>query len=124
MLPSVMFGGVGGGEDFMERFPCPHLRGPVELSEERERHVAERHPELLPEGRHRIAETLADPETVRRSPRMGNARLFSRWYDDLRAGKHVVVVVVSQSGDSGRHWIITAYIARRLVGGEIEWERS
>ncbi len=64
--------------------------------------------------------TLADPDQVRRSVRFGNARLFSRWYDDL--GKHVVVVVISEP--DGRHWIVTAYIARRLAEGETEWKRS
>jgi hypothetical protein len=34
-----------------------------------------------------------------------------------------VVVVVSESG-KGSHWIITAYIARRLVEGEQLWKRS
>ena len=33
----------------MSRFPCPYLKGNVELTEERERHIAERHPDLLPE---------------------------------------------------------------------------
>jgi len=47
------------------RFPCPYLGADVELSEARERHIAERHPDLLPEHRDRIATTLADPDTVR-----------------------------------------------------------
>lgn len=68
----------------MDRFPCPYLKGEVECTEERERHIAERHPDLLPEHRNRIADTLADPDLVRRSKRLGNARLFSRWHADLR----------------------------------------
>ena len=35
----------------MSLFPCPYLKGEVELTDERERHIAERHPELLPEHR-------------------------------------------------------------------------
>ena len=35
----------------MNRFPCPYLGGEVELTEERERHITERHPDLLPEYR-------------------------------------------------------------------------
>ena len=108
----------------MTRYPCPYLHGEVELTEERERHIAERHPDLLPDHRERIAETLAEPEQVRRSVRFGSARLFSRWFSDLRQGKHVVVVVVSEMALAERHWIITAYIARRLAEGEIEWKRS
>ena len=45
----------------MARFPSPLLQGEVELTEERERHIASRHPELLPEWRDKIAERLADP---------------------------------------------------------------
>jgi hypothetical protein len=106
----------------MTRFPCPYLKGEVELTEERERHIAERHPDLLPEHRAKIGETLAKPDQIRRSSRFGQARLFSRWYQAVRGGKHVVVVTVSEA--EGRHWIITAYLARRLAEGEIEWETN
>lgn len=108
----------------MSRFACAYLSGEVELTEERERHIAERHPDLLPDHRPRIAETLAEPDQVRRSGRFGSARLFSRWYTDLRGGKHVVVVVVSEQDPAGRHWIITAYISRRLAEGNVEWQRG
>ena len=64
------------------------------------------------------------PDTVRRSARFANARLFTRWYDDGRGGKHVVVVVVSDVGLPRRHWIVTAYIARKLAEGDIEWPTS
>lgn len=62
----------------MERFPCPFLQGDVELTDERENHIGEHHPELLPERRDFIGKVLADPDQVRRSSRFGNARLFSR----------------------------------------------
>lgn len=108
----------------MTRFPCPHLKGEVDLTAERERHIAERHPDLLPGHRECMAETLADPDQIRRSPRFGNARLFSRWYTDVTKGKYVVVVVVSESDVASRHWIITAYLTRQLAEGELEWTRS
>jgi hypothetical protein len=47
----------------MTHFSCPYLQSTVELSDERERH---------------IADTLIDPDQVRRSARFGNARLFTR----------------------------------------------
>ena len=106
------------------RFPCPRLGGEVELTAEREGHVRERHPDLLPDHREKIRETLADPDVVRRSVRMTTARLFSKRYNDLRNGRHVVVVVVSEGGVTARHWIVTAYIARSLGEGEVEWQRS
>jgi hypothetical protein len=36
----------------------------------------------------------------------------------------VVVVVVSEAEAGGRHWVITAYMARRLAEGGVEWTRS
>ena len=110
----------------MAYFPCAYLDENVELTDEREYHIAERHPDLLPDHRQCIADTLADPDQVRQSSRVNNARLFSRWFDSLRSGKYVVVVVVSTPPPpSSRNWIITAYITRKLAtGGDIEWERT
>jgi len=82
-----------------------------------------RHPDLFSEYRDTIELTLRDPDQVRRSSRFANARLFSRWYNDVRDGKHVVVVVVSEA-ERTRHWVITAYMARALSGGDVEWARS
>ncbi len=65
-----------------------------------------------------------DPDQVRRSARLGSARLFSRWFPELRGGKHMVLVVVSESVAAPRHWIVTAYIARRLAQGDVEWKRG
>ena len=39
-----------------------------------------------------MAATLAAPDLVRPSPRLGNARLFSRRFDHIGAGKHVVTL--------------------------------
>jgi len=108
----------------MALFPCPYLKEEVELTDEREKHIAEHHPDLLPSHRDKIGDALADPDEVRRSARFGSARLFSKWYDSLRGGKFVVVVVVTEAGPAGRSWIITAYIAGRLAGGSVEWKRS
>jgi hypothetical protein len=108
----------------MSRFPCPYLKGEVELTEERERHITERHPDLVPEYRDRIADTLGDPDQVRRSVRFGNARSFSRWYTGVRRGRYLIVVVVSEADATERHWIVTAYLSTRLAEGVIEWERS
>src|SRR5712692_68781 len=108
----------------MASFPCPYLGGDVELTDERERHVAERHPDLLPEHRDRLADTLADPDEVRRSTRLANARLFVRQFDTI-GGKSTVVVLVTDPGPARRHWIVTAYLARKLAEGEtVEWQRS
>jgi hypothetical protein len=108
----------------IRRFPCPYLDAEVVLTEERERHIIARHPDLLPAHRQQIAETLAAPDHVRTSARFGSATLFARWYADLRQGKYVVVVVVSERAPQERHWIITAYLARKLAQGDIAWQRA
>ncbi len=107
----------------MEKLPCKYLGGFVEWTAEREGHIADNHPDLMPAHRGKIAETLADPDQVRRSVRLGSARLFSRWFSGVKGGKHVVVVVVSDVAKQ-RHWIITAYIARKLAEGELEWKKN
>ena len=107
----------------MAYFFSPYLDSDVELTDERAYHIANRHPDLLPKHRQFIADTLVNPDRVRRSSRSNNTKLFSRWFESLRGGKYVVVVV-SDPTPLERHWIITAYIARRLAkGGDIEWQR-
>ena len=105
-------------------FPCPYLKGSVELTPEREMHIAEHHPDLLPEHRQAMIDTLAKPDEVRKSSRFGNARLFSRWFTDVKRGKHVVVVIVTEERIKKRHWIVTAYVARKLTEGDIEWKKK
>jgi hypothetical protein len=103
-------------------FPCPYLGAEVELTDEREAYVTRKHGDLVPLYS-RLAETLAAPQRVSRSPRSADTRLFSRWYDDLRGGKHAVLVVVKDI-EVERHWIVTAYVARKPPGGALEWETS
>ena len=108
----------------MQTFPCPYLNSEVELTDEREQHIAQTHPDLLPAYLPQVSRTLADPDQVRRSVRMSAARMFYRWFDDVRQGKYVVVVVVSEAAPDERNWIITAYVTRRLINGEIEWQNN
>ena len=108
----------------MTFFPCPYLGDYVELSNEREQHIENRHPDLLPTYRAAIEKTLADPDQIRQSRRFGNARLFNRWFSTIRGGKYVIVVVVSESYPTSRHWIITAYMSRKLAKGAIEWTKT
>ncbi|MGH2351786.1 MAG: hypothetical protein ACRDI2_11700 [Chloroflexota bacterium] len=107
----------------MAQFRCPYLSGKVDLTPEREQHITEHHPDLLPQHFGLVVDTLADPDQVRRSRRSSNARLFTRWFPALRGGKYVIVVVIAEPPPR-RSWVITAYMAGRLAGGDIEWQRS
>lgn len=108
----------------MSYLDCPYLSGQVELTEEREQHIADSHPDLLPEHRNRIGYTLADPDQIRRSARLANALLFSRRFETIRGGKYIVVVVAVGATAGGRNWIVTAYLARKLAGGDLLWQRN
>ena len=108
----------------MKIFDCPYLKSQVELTDERERHIAEYHPDLLPQHIDNIGETLSDPDSIRRSRRFANARLFTKWFDNVKGGKYIVVVVVADYNEKNRYWVVTSYIARKLSEGETEWTRS
>jgi len=108
----------------MRSFPCPYLDSDVELTDEREHPITLRHPDLLQMYRQCIPDTLMLPDEVLRSSRVRNARLFSRWFEWLRGGKYVVVIVVSNLVPAERHWIVTAYMTNRLTGGDLEWKRT
>jgi hypothetical protein len=105
----------------MKQFVCPYIGGEVELTDEREQHISTTHPDLLPNYLSQLEETLADPDQVRRSTRMEDALLFSKRFEAIKGGKHIVVVVVTEQA---RHWIITAYLARRLTGGLLAWQKT
>ncbi len=105
-------------------FPCPSLGGAVELTAEREFHILARHPELRWFLRQRIGETVLRPDRIRRSRRSSGSRLFARCYAGGGKARHVVVVVVTDPGVERRHWIVTAYMTRKLRGGEAEWKAS
>ena len=108
----------------MDRFICPYLDADVELSSERRSHIESTHPELLPEYDDYLAQTLADPDEVRRDGRFPTTRIFTRWFQHLIRGKFLAVVVVTDNAPARRRWIVTAYATRRLRQGESEWKRS
>lgn len=107
----------------MKLFLCPYLQGEVILTDEREQHIIERHPDFLPQYKQCIAETLLKPLHVRCSHRANNALLFSRWFDDIRQGNYVVVSVIKDNAPRIHPWIITAYLSKRLPKGDIVWQQ-
>ena len=103
---------------------CPYPGSNVELTENREKHILVKHPDLLPEHFEAIRRTLVDPDEVRRDSHFAATHLFSRWFEDIKRGKLVVVAVVSEALPVERHWVATAYLARKVVQGATEWKRS
>lgn len=104
-------------------FDCPYLGTTVELSGEREAHIIASHPGTLPDYLEQLANTLKKPDLIRGSDRDPTALLFSRWFESIRTGRYMAVVTVSDVASS-RHWVITAYTARKLTGGNPLWQKS
>jgi hypothetical protein len=107
-----------------ELFFCPYLDDDVELTDERERHMLDRHPDLPSSYLEFIAETLDAPDEIRCDVRFENTLLFSRWYSNLRKGRYIVVAVVTDAAPQERHWIVTTYLSRTVTQGETIWTRS
>lgn len=99
-------------------FTCPYLGSDVELTDEWEQHIAVTHPETLPDYLEQLRETIEDPDQIRQSERDENALLFSKWFDSIRTGRYLVVVIVA-SFDPVRYCVVTTYIARKLTGGSV-----
>ena len=97
-------------------FPCPYLNANVELTEEREQHINQNHPQTLPNYLSELVETLDNPDQVRSSSFDPSALMFSKWFDTIRTGRYLIAVTVTDDLTE-RHWIITAYTARKLTGG-------
>ncbi len=104
----------------MESFQCPYLGGAVELSDDRIRHITNRHADLLPDLLEYVAGTLASPDLILRRRPTDNDIQFYRWYYG-NWNKYIAVVVVN---DPGRNWIITAFPSDRAPRGELLWQRS
>lgn len=96
-------------------FPCPYLDANVELTEEREQHINQNHPQTLPNYLSELAETLNNPDRVRSSSFDPSALMFSKWFDTIRTGRYLIAVTVTDKLTK-RYWIITAYTARKLTG--------
>ncbi len=100
---------------------CTYFDCEVQLEPLIEQHIIDRHPELLPNQVSLIERVLVTPELIPRSSRSKSVYLFSAWFPNLYKGKFVVVVI---GKDTNRCWVITAYAARKISGGEILWNQQ
>jgi hypothetical protein len=103
---------------------CPFLGAVVELSDERLAHAVASHLGDAGEWHERMGMVVRDPDMVLASGRPREL-LFSRHEPQ---GLSLVVIVVSDPVPSEatplRHWVVTAYLARRLPRWRVLWQRS
>ena len=101
---------------------CPYLGGQVELTGERQLHIARWHRAVVAVGLAVLANVLADPDVVGRRAYDRDELAFARVF----GAEHLVVVVRSERGARSvtlRHWVVTAYMTRSLDSWVVEWER-
>lgn len=95
----------------MRLFGCPHLDPPVvELTDEREQHIELRHPDLLPSNLELLERTIFDPDKIDPDFYRRQKKVFTKWFPEIRAGKFLIVHIVTEWEDPARHWIVTAYL--------------
>lgn len=94
------------------------------MTDERVTHIGLKHSDILTDVQSYIGDTIGSPDEVRLSVKDSEVRLFVRWFPQLLSGKYSIVVVRTNEAPELRHWIMTAYIARRLTGGTVEWQRA
>lgn len=88
----------------MERFGS--IFGEIELTDEREEHIFEHHPEISIHRR-QFSETLLKPDLIKRSKYDTKVLIF---YRKLRKQYLAVVIKTNQ-----RHFILTAYITSKII---------
>lgn len=94
-------------------------RVPVRLTEERWRHIAERHPEMS-DKREITLDTLMEPDEVQQGD-FGEL-LAIRSYPGMDLGKFMVVVYRENTPDDG--FVLTAYVTNRpSAKRKVLWKR-
>lgn len=89
----------------MRRYASPF--GPIELTNEREKHIIRFHPEVIPSSKY-FYNLLAQPEIIRRSRR--DPRVFIL-YRFISLWKKYLAIVIKTNR---RKFILTAYLTHRI----------
>lgn len=86
------------------------------MTDERVLHIGLKDRDILGNVQGYIGGTLENPDEVLLSVKDSDVRLFVRWFPQLQNGKFAIIVVRTTEALEPRHWIMTAYIARRRTG--------
>lgn len=93
----------------------------IRLITERRRHLETAHPEMVDQVL-RVAETLANPDTIVRSRTDEMVELFYKHYPSTPVtDKFLCTVVKALPKD---HFIITTYYTDMVKRGEVLWEKK
>lgn len=89
------------------------LRNTVELTSERKRHIAKRHPDVIIHFS-KIKNILLTPDQIRIDNYDPSVLLFYKYFGKIDESKYLVVVVKTNK----RNFILTFYSTRRIKTGE------
>jgi hypothetical protein len=104
----------------MQSFIDIHNRS-IRLTAERRQHLETAHPEMADQVS-RVAETLANPDTIVRSRTDEMVELFYKHYPSTPVtDKFLCTVVKALLSD---HFIITVYYTDTIKRGDILWEKK
>lgn len=84
----------------------------IELRDERREHILRYHPDLRP-FLDRLAQTVANPDQIRKSKDDPQVVLFYKFYGDILGGKYMVVVVKTNE----QNFVLTAYFTKNIRTG-------
>lgn len=87
----------------------------IRLTEERWQHMIERHPEIK-NHLSKIQTTIQNPDVIIANHYNRNERYYHKYFKSL---KNYLIVIIEYR----KHFIITAFIARKIKKGEILWKR-
>ncbi|HXK34136.1 MAG TPA: hypothetical protein VNM91_09010 [Dehalococcoidia bacterium] len=93
---------------------CSALEADIEIADERLRHIASRHADLLPEYYAELIATIEDPNAME-DPGIGENELLGRWSEQIRGGRRVAGSCCVRGGehaDTGI-WPVWSGAARR-----------
>jgi len=92
---------------------------PIRLTDERWEHIIS-HTEMV-EQRQRLAQTLAEPDSVVSTQSDPDVHVYQRFYETTPVtSKYMLVAVKILEGDA---FIVTAFFSRRVKRGDTIWQK-
>jgi len=90
----------------------------IELTQERQKHIFEFHPDVNPYFS-RIEQVLEAPSEIRSSRHNPEVLLFYKYFADIKSGKYLAVVVKTNQ----RNFILTCYLTDKIITGQKIYEQ-
>jgi hypothetical protein len=101
------------------KYFCTFLNTDVDLTEERETHIHEYHPDIVP-FIDRIQDVFLSCDAIHEGNRDPNLILFYKFYNDIFDGKYNVVAIKRNH----RSFILTTYLTDVIKAGAMLWKKE